>query len=96
MIYNDLEKSNYTSSYGKLTLYFSSEFYKRKFDSSYNEFLNQETLKLKIKFKCEVNFEYMILLLLYQKIEKRGFKVIYNGYEVDKNYCISEKLNYLD
>ena len=64
MIYNELEKSNYTSTYGKLTLYFSSEFYKRKFDSSYNEFLIQETLKLKIKFKCEVNFEYMILLLL--------------------------------
>ena len=37
----------------------------------------------------------MILLLLYKKIEKRGFKVLYKGKELNENYYIDFSINEL-
>ena len=50
-------------------------------------------MKLKIKFKCNIYCDEMILLLLYKKIEKRGFKVEYKGKELIENYCIDFNIN---
>ena len=54
----------------------------------YTDFIKDETMKLKIKFKCNIYCDEMILLLLYKKIEKRGFKVTYKGKELIENYYI--------
>ena len=86
MIYNDINDSTYVYNYDDLSFYFSSEFYKEKFIKEHADFLKEETIKLKIKFRCNICFDYLILLLLYQKIEKRGFKVIYKNKEIDNNY----------
>ena len=50
-------------------------------------------MKLKIKFKCGVYCDEMILLLLYKKIEKRGFKVLYNNIPLRENYFISTQID---
>ena len=89
MIYNDLNESNYTFKYADLVFYFSSQFYQEKFIREYLQFLKDETMKLKIKFKCNIYCDEMILLLLYKKIEKRGFKVLYKGKELNENYYIN-------
>ena len=88
MIYNDINESTYNFKYKDIVFYFSSKFYLEKFKNEYNSFLKEETDKLKIKFKCEIIADYMILLLLYKKIEKRGFKVILNNNEINENYLI--------
>lgn len=95
MIYNDINESKYTFKYDDLVFYFSSQFYQEKFERSYLQFLKDETMKLKIKFKCNIYCDEMILLLLYKKIEKRGFKVLYKNNELNENYYIDFKINEL-
>lgn len=93
MIYNDINESIYTFKYDDLVFYFSSQFYQEKFTREYSQFLKDETMKLKIKFKCNIYCDEMILLLLYKKIEKRGFKVLYKNNELTENYYIDFKIN---
>ena len=93
MVYNDLNESNYTFKYDDLVFYFSSQFCQEKFTREYSQFLKDETMKLKIKFKCNIYCDEMILLLLYKKIEKRGFKVTYKGKELIENYYIDFNIN---
>lgn len=93
MVYNDLNESNYTFKYDDLVFYFSSQFYQEKFTREYSQFLKDEIMKLKIKFKCNIYCNEMILLLLYKKIEKRGFKVTYKGKELIENYYIDFNIN---
>lgn len=93
MIYNDINESIYTFKYDDLIFYFSSQFYQEKFERMCAQFLKDETMKLKIKFKCNIYCDEMILLLLYKKIEKRGFKVLYKNNELSENYYIDFKIN---
>ena len=93
MIYNDINESNYTFKYDDLVFYFSSNFYKEKFIKEQINFIRDETMKLKIKFKCNIYCDEMILLLLYKKIEKRGFKVTYKDKELQENYYIDFNIN---
>ena len=93
MIYNDINESTYTFKYDALVFYFSSQFYQEKFERMYTQFLKDETMKLKVKFKCTIYCDEMILLLLYKKIEKRGFKVEYKGKELIENYYIDFNIN---
>lgn len=88
-IYKDLNESEYVFRYFELELYFSSMFYYKKFKKEYFNFIKNETDKLKIKLRCNINCDKILLLLLYKKIEKRGFRAIYGGIELDENYNIS-------
>ena len=85
MIYYNLDESDYTFIYNNYTFYFSSLFYKEKFVREYVKFIKDETAKLHLRYKCSIVADEMILILLYKKIEKRGFKVIFNGHELREN-----------
>ena len=89
MIYNDINESEYKITYDKLTFYFSSKFYLEKFTREYSNFIKDETMKFKIKYKCNAYIDEMLLLLLYKKIEKRGFRVLYNDTNIRENYMIN-------
>ena len=89
MIYNDINESEYKFTYDRLTFYFSSKFYLEKFTREYSEFIKDETMKFKIKYKCNAYIDEMLLLLLYKKIEKRGFRVLYNDTNIRENYMIN-------
>ena len=93
MVYKDINKSNYIFEYNKLKFYFSSLFYKEKFIKEHIDFIRDESMKLKIKFKCSIYCDEMILLLLYKKIEKRGFKVLYNDKPIRENYFITSDID---
>lgn len=93
MVYNDIETSNIKFTWQDLTFYFSSDFYKTKFEKEYVVFLNNETIKLCVKFNCVAILDEMILLLLYKKIEKRGFRVYYKDRRIQKEYFISSKIS---
>lgn len=85
IVYNDLNESNYCFKYDDFKFYFSSNFYLEKFEREYVNFIKDETMKLKIKFKCNIFADYLILLLLYQRIEKRGFRVENKNNEIIEN-----------
>ena len=93
MVYKDINESNYIFEYNKLMFYFSSLFYKEKFIKENIDFIRDESMKLKIKFKCSIYCDEMILLLLYKKIEKRGFKVLYNDKPIRENYLITSDID---
>lgn len=92
-IYYDLNESVYNFQYDNLLFTFSSKFYLDKFKSEYNDYLKNETLKLKSKYNCILYCDEMLLLDLYKKIEKRGFKVLYDGVAIKENYFIDAIIN---
>lgn len=93
MVFKDINESNYKFKYDDLVFYFSSQFYLEKFIKEHKQFLKDETMKLKIKYKCSIYCDEMILLLLYKRIEKRGFKVKYKNKELNENYYIDFYIN---
>ena len=59
----------------------------------FKEYLKTESLKLNIRYKMIVWADEMLLLSFYRLVEKRGFKVIYKGVNLDKDYYIDCVLN---
>lgn len=77
-IYLNLKYSEYAYTDGEYTFYFSSKFYKDKFESQIEEMQNYLEDYLKTKFGMNVLVNYKIAqILLYKQIEKRGFLVKY-------------------
>ena len=94
MVYNDIEKSNlYFTFKDDITFYFSSNFYHEKFMKEYVTFLNNETIKLCVKYNAVVIADEMILLNLYRKIEKRGYRVYYKGNRISKELYFNISLD---
>lgn len=72
----DINKSEYYFKVNKLTFFFSSKFNKTRFENGFIDFVNEETNKIKAKYKVDINLTNYLLLAYYKKIEKRGFKVL--------------------
>lgn len=72
----DINKSEYYFRVNKLTFFFSSKFNKTRFENGFIEYVNEETNKIKAKYKVDINLTNYLLLAYYKKIEKRGFKVL--------------------
>ena len=72
----DINKSEYYFRVNKLTFFFSSKFNKSRFENGFIEYVNEETNKIKAKYKVDINLTNYLLLAYYKKIEKRGFKVL--------------------
>lgn len=83
-----IDDNNFVYEYDNMLFYFSSLLYYKKFEKLLSEYLKNETLKLKNKFNCTIVCDEMILLNLYKKIEKRGFKVYYKDHLLSENYYI--------
>lgn len=75
-IYLNLDESTYIFKKCGLIFFFSSKFYLEKFKSNVENYVNNETLKLKNRYKGNINFNIYLSLAYYRKIEKRGYKVI--------------------
>lgn len=71
----NINESEYYLKYKGLIFYFSSEFYKNKFTNEVNHYIENETLKIQVKYNININLDILFMLSLYKKIEKRGFRV---------------------
>lgn len=76
IVYN-LKESPYKITIERVTYFFSSKNYMEKFLELYLD--NRETINnsLTKRFKITVNFALLSDVVLYSKIEKRGFYLIY-------------------
>lgn len=72
----NINKSEYYFKVNKLTFFFSSKFNKTRFENGFIDYVNEETNKIKAKYKVNINLTNYFLLAYYKKIEKRGFKVL--------------------
>lgn len=82
IIYNDLKESTFKFQYDDMIFVFSSNFYLNNFLNKYNEYLKTENSKLFAKYKTSIFADYLILIELYKKIEKRGFLIYYKNKEL--------------
>lgn len=77
-IYYDLTKSAYKY-YSKeigLTFVFSSDLYLCKFEEQFKQHREDFNLKHTVRYKVEVDFKVLPDIILYRKIEKRGFLIL--------------------
>lgn len=58
-----------------IRFYFSSEFYLKKFTEGQQKFIDEENMKLEVRFKNPINAQLYFLFVYYGKVEKRGFRV---------------------
>lgn len=89
-IYLDIKESDYSFNFKGLSFFFSSKFYLKKFSDLVENYINEETLKLQNKYKMKINMELYFMLVLYNKIEKRGFRV----YDIETGKEISRKSSF--
>lgn len=72
----DINKSEYYSKVNDMIFYFSSEFNKRRFENNFYLFVEEETNKLRVKYKVNIDIYNYLVVVFYKKIEKRGFRVL--------------------
>ena len=84
-IYNNLDISTYYHTVEGITYYFSSKQYRDKFISLLE--VNRLELNFTVakKLKIDLNANQIYDMLLYQRIEKRGFRATYGGVELWPN-----------
>lgn len=83
-IYHNLEESEYQFNYDNLKFVFSSKLYLEKFIGNYKEYLKDGTAKIESEFKATIYADEFLLINLYRKIEKRGFRVLYFNEPLDE------------
>lgn len=62
-----------------LTFVFSSDLHLTKFEERIQEHRNDFNLKIKARYRLEVDFKNFADIVLYKKIEKRGFLIVNEG-----------------
>lgn len=74
-IYLNINESNYCVTIEGITFYFSSKTYLEKFKSKVKEYIAIETAKIYVKYKINLNLDLYLMIALYKRIEKRGFRI---------------------
>lgn len=91
-VFLDLSESTYYYTYKNLRFYFSSKQYLEKFENNFRTYIDNENLKLNIKYGLNINFDIMLAISYYRKIEKRGFRII----DISYNNELSSELKIND
>ena len=87
-VYLDISESDYFYDLDGVRYYFSSEFNLNRFKERVNDYVNNEIIKLKNRFKINCSFDLYFQLAFYKRIEKRGFKVV----ELSNNKSLSKEV----
>ena len=82
-VFQNIEESTINYKFENYTFYFSSEFYKRNFRLRIEDFIKEETYKLKNRYQIKnkiflENLKEVLIISLYKRIEKRGFRIYLN------------------
>ena len=91
MVYQNIFESDYYYDFGEYRLYFSSLFNRRRFRERIEEFIFDENIKLSNKYGIKIDLTNYFVIVLYKKIEKRGFRVYNKDILVQENkmdWCI--------
>ena len=91
-IYYNLKETPYVMAIGKIKFYFSSQFYLNKFYEGYKEYCVDEMSKFNYLYNCKINTLDLFLINYYKKIEKRGFRIILDNEEINKDLNVEMKL----
>lgn len=89
MVYQNIFKSEYYFEFKGYKLYFSSLFNKKRFADKIDGFIIEENIKNTNKYGLKIDLTNYLIIVLYKKIEKRGFRVYNkNGLMNDYKFII--------
>lgn len=91
-IYLDLKETEYSITLSGITFYFSSKLYLKKFMDNVNNYVKQENIKLCVKYNVNIDLTLFLMISLYRKIEKRGFRI----YDKINNKEITENVSFIN
>lgn len=87
-VYYDIDESIYSVDYNEFKLYFSSETNMNKFNRQIDNYIEDQTFYLLNRYGHVINlFDDFLTVALYKRIEKRGFKVFYEGKRIEHD-CV--------
>lgn len=75
MVYQNIFESNYYYDYKSYRLYFSSLFNKARFIDRIEGYIQDENIKNTNKYGVKIDLTNYLIIVLYKKLEKRGFRV---------------------
>lgn len=75
MVYQNIFESNYYYDYKSYRLYFSSLFNKTRFIDRIEAYIKDENIKNSNKYGVKIDLTNYLIIVLYKKLEKRGFRV---------------------
>ena len=75
-VYYDLQLSNFRFKNGNLIFVFSSQLHLNNFKKKYKENRDIINYSLSKRFKCKVDVSQLADVVLYRKIETRGFLIV--------------------
>lgn len=82
-VYHNIEESDIYLQVDNFYLYFSSNFLKGKFVGLYDEYYRKVNNTFN-KF-YEMDYTPLVIISLYKRVEKRGFRVYYNDRRIIEN-----------
>lgn len=74
-VYLDLEESIYFAEYEGIRYYFSSQFNLDRFLNNVDDYVKVENFKMMNRYKVKANWNLLLYIAFYRKIEKRGFRI---------------------
>lgn len=89
-VYNIIDESPFYLDKKDYRFYFSNELNRSRFDSKYKEYLLEENTKLNNRYLFSVDLSIPLLISLYIKIEKRGFKVL----RIEDNFRLNKDIKF--
>lgn len=89
-VYNIIEESPFYLDKNGYRFYFSSELNRKRFNSKYKEWILEENSKLNNRYLFFVDLYTPLLISLYIKIEKRGFKVL----RINDNFKLNKDIKF--
>ena len=82
-VYHNIEESDIYLQVDNFYLYFSSNFLKGKFVGLYDEYYRKVNNTFNKIY--EMDYTPLIIISLYKRVEKRGFRVYYNDRRIIEN-----------
>lgn len=82
-VYHNIEESDIYLMVGNFVLYFSSNNIRRKYSSLYDEYYQKVNEKLNKIYIMD--YTPIIVISLYKRVEKRGFRVYYKDRRIIDN-----------
>lgn len=75
-VYYDINESPFIYEYFPYKFYFTSKFNMERFKNGVENYIKEENLKNQSKYKLDIEFNDMLAMSYYLKIEKRFHKVL--------------------
>ena len=73
--YTDINESDIYCIYDNYKFYFNSNYIRNKFVKEVEKYIYLEEIKIKSKYKVEINLKNYLAVSYYKKIQKKGFRI---------------------